>query len=186
VRGGVKSRIIGGNRKEGVMGEGVESTKMGRGEAGDRDKRRKRYERLLGQFRELQVKSRDMSANMATLNALIYFKLPEIFWVGFYFVRGEELVVHSYQGPLACQTLPRGRGVCWAAVEAGETVFVEDVHAFPGHIACDGRSNSEIVVPVRDASGEVIGCLDIDSRAFGRFDEVDAEGLEALVGCIGF
>jgi len=93
-------------------------------------------------------------------------------------------VVRCYQGPVACQVLEKGRGVCWAAIERGETIVVEDVHLFPGHIACDSRSNSEIVVPVRDARGVITGVLDIDSRDKGAFDQEDADGLEKIIALL--
>lgn len=108
---------------------------------------------------------------------------PRFFWTGFYIVDPEkpgELVVGPYQGTLGCLRIPFGKGVCGTAAERGETVLVPDVHEFPGHIACDSRSNSEIVVPVRDGSGTLAAVLDVDSAEFNAFDEVDREGLEAI------
>src|SRR5690606_15548325 len=105
------------------------------------------------------------------------------FWTGFYLVdedKGDELVVGPYQGTLGCLRIPFGKGVCGAVAERGESLIVPDVNAFPGHIACDSRSNSEIVVPVFDASGALAAVLDVDSTAFDAFDETDRAGLEAI------
>ena len=107
------------------------------------------------------------------------------FWTGFYEVdphKPAELVVGPYQGTLGCLRIPFGKGVCGAAAATGETQLVADVHAFPGHIACDSRSNSEIVVPVRDRDGALAAVLDIDSTEFGAFDDDDRSGLEAICG----
>lgn len=107
------------------------------------------------------------------------------FWVGFYLVdeaKRNELVVGPYQGTLGCLRIPFGKGVCGAAASSGQTILVPDVHAFPGHIACDSRSNSEIVVPVFDASGALAGVLDVDSTQFSAFDAADQAGLEAICG----
>ncbi|PWE17760.1 diguanylate phosphodiesterase [Marinicauda salina] len=108
---------------------------------------------------------------------------PRFFWTGFYVVdpdKPEELVVGPYQGTLGCLRIPFGRGVCGAAAASGETQLVADVHAFPGHIACDSRTNSEIVVPVFDAAGRLAAVLDIDSEQPNAFDETDRYGLEAI------
>lgn len=108
---------------------------------------------------------------------------PRFFWTGFYVVdpeKGDELVVGPYQGTLGCLRIPFGRGVCGAAAASGETQLVADVHAFPGHIACDARSQSEIVVPVQDSAGKLAAVLDVDSDQRDAFDEVDQAGLEAI------
>ncbi len=108
---------------------------------------------------------------------------PRYFWTGFYEVdpqKPDELVVGPYQGTLGCLRIPFARGVCGAAAATGETQLVEDVHAFPGHIACDSRTNSEIVVPVRDASGQIVAVLDVDSEQPAAFDAIDKAGLEAI------
>lgn len=108
---------------------------------------------------------------------------PRFFWTGFYQVdprKAEELVVGPYQGTLGCLRIPFGRGVCGAAAQTGETQLVPDVHAFEGHIACDSRTNSEIVVPVRRAEGSLAAVLDIDSEQPDAFDETDRDGLEAI------
>ncbi|NLX29989.1 MAG: GAF domain-containing protein [Bacteroidales bacterium] len=147
-------------------------------------KKQGRYSRICDQLRALLKKSPDADARMATIAAVLHHKLDYFFWTGFYMLREGELVVRCYQGPVACQVLEKGRGVCWAAIERGETIVVEDVHLFPGHIACDSRSNSEIVVPVRDARGVITGVLDIDSRDKGAFDQEDAEGLEKIIALL--
>ncbi|MEV0356404.1 GAF domain-containing protein [Nocardia sp. NPDC050697] len=118
-------------------------------------------------------------ANSANLAALIFHALPDLNWAGFYFTRGGELVVGPFQGKPACVRIAWGRGVCGTAAATGETQVVPDVHAFPGHIACDADSRSEIVIPLR-RGGAVIGVLDLDSPKPGRFDEVDRAGLEGL------
>ena len=108
---------------------------------------------------------------------------PRFFWTGFYIVdpiKPSELVVGPYQGTLGCLRIPFGKGVCGACAEQGESIIVPDVHAFPGHIACDSRTNSEIVVPVYDASGALAAVLDVDSEQPDAFDEVDRSGLEAI------
>jgi GAF domain-containing protein len=124
-------------------------------------------------------------ARMVTVVALLAATFDSYFWTGFYLVdpdRSDELVVGPYQGALGCLRIAFGRGVCGAAAQSRRTQIVADVHAFPGHIACDSRSNSEIVVPVFDPDGALIGVLDVDSTAYGAFDEVDAAGLEAILG----
>ncbi|WP_084396747.1 GAF domain-containing protein [Henriciella aquimarina] len=108
---------------------------------------------------------------------------PRFFWTGFYVVdpqKPDELVVGPYQGTLGCLRIPFGKGVCGACAAEGKTQLVEDVHAFPGHIACDSRSNSEIVVPVFDGNGKLAAVLDVDSTEYGAFDAVDQAGLEAI------
>ena len=117
----------------------------------------------------------DVIANLANASALIYDVLPDINWAGFYFVKGDELVLGPFQGKPACVRLKNGKGVCWAAVVKGETVVVGDVHEFAGHIACDSASRSEIVVPMRK-SGEVFAVLDVDSPTLNRF-----EGLTEII-----
>lgn len=123
----------------------------------------------------------DLVANAANTAALIYLALPGLNWAGFYFARGDgELVLGPFQGKPACVRIAPGRGVCGAAARARQTVRVEDVHAFPGHIACDAASNSEIVVPLLRDDGSLLGVLDLDSPATGRFDADDQAGLERL------
>lgn len=126
----------------------------------------------------------DVTARMASIACLLSDAFDQYFWTGFYRVdpaRPEELVVGPYQGSLGCLRIPFGKGVCGVAAATGETQVVPDVHAFPGHIACDARSRSEIVVPVRDPDGALIGVLDVDSTEMGAFDETDRIALETLM-----
>jgi L-methionine (R)-S-oxide reductase len=126
-----------------------------------------------------------MTARYATAACLLRQAFPETyFWVGFYIVdpqKPEELVVGPYQGTLGCLRIPFGKGVCGAAAQARQTIIVPDVEAFPGHIACDSRSRSEIVVPVFDANGALTAVLDVDSTLLAAFDQDDAAGLEAIM-----
>lgn len=127
----------------------------------------------------------DRVARMATVASMLHDAFEGYFWTGFYVAdpaKPGELVIGPYQGTLGCLRIPFGRGVCGAAAETGETQVVPDVHAFPGHIACDSRSVSEIVVPVRDREGRLIAVFDVDSTEASAFDETDAEALERLLG----
>ncbi len=148
------------------------------------EKKKQRYERIEEQIGGLLEKSDDVIARMATVIAILHHKMDGFFWTGFYILRGRKLVVGPYQGPVACQELEYGKGVCWASVLQEKTVVVENVHDFPGHIACDARSKSEIVVPLRNRDGDIIAVLDVDSSRYGNFDEIDATGLEKIVGMI--
>ena len=120
------------------------------------------------------------TANLANASALLYHTLPELNWAGFYLLKGNTLVLGPFQGKPACIEIPLGKGVCGTAAAENRTVRVEDVHRFPGHIACDSASNSEIVIPIHRA-GAVVGVLDIDSPVLSRFSPQDQEGLEAFV-----
>ena len=122
-------------------------------------------------------------ANLANAAALLYHTLPELNWAGFYMLEGDTLVLGPFQGKTACIRIPMGNGVCGTAAKKNETVVVPDVHRFPGHIACDCASNSEIVIPLRK-DGRVIGVLDIDSPVFDRFSQADQEGLEAFAAIL--
>lgn len=113
--------------------------------------------------------------------ALLHHKMKQYFWTGFYLLDDGELIAGPYQGPVACQLLAKNTGVCWAAINKGESIVVPNVHEFPGHIACDSRSNSEIVVPLKNSSGEIIGVLDVDSKDLNAFDEGDRAGLENIL-----
>jgi L-methionine (R)-S-oxide reductase len=136
------------------------------------------YRELLGQLAALFAGERDGIANAANMSALLYTALPNLNWAGFYFLREHELVLGPFQGKVACVRIPLGRGVCGTAAERRETVIVADVNAFPGHIACDAASRSEIVVPLI-AHGQLKGVLDLDSAELARFDAQDREGLDA-------
>lgn len=135
---------------------------------------------LLEQARALLAGERDALANSANLAALIFHTLPGLNWAGFYWLRGNELVLGPFQGKPACVRIPMGKGVCGTAAERRATVIVPNVHEFPGHIACDSASESEIVVPVIKA-GRLLGVLDLDSPRLGRFSREDAATLEAVV-----
>ena len=138
------------------------------------------YESLNSQALALLEGEDDLVAAMANFSALLNDNLTELNWVGFYVMRGEQLVLGPFQGKVACTRIPMGKGVCGTAAQTNLTQRVADVHQFDGHIACDSASNSEIVIPVR-ADGKVVAVLDIDSPIFDRFDEEDQKGLELLV-----
>lgn len=165
------------------------------------------YRELDAQLAALLTGEHDLIANTANAAALLYNALPDLNWAGFYFLRpsasgghgggtgggAPELVLGPFQGKPACVRIAIGRGVCGSAAAERRTMLVPDVHAFPGHIACDAASNSEIVVPMirgaRDgaggpAGGELLGVLDLDSPKFGRFDAVDQAGLESIVATL--
>lgn len=132
------------------------------------------------QARALLEGERDLTANAANLAALIFHTLPDLNWAGFYWMKDGELVLGPFQGKPACVRIALGKGVCGTAAQARRSIVVPDVHAFPGHIACDSASRSELVVPVIVA-GRVAGVLDLDSPLPSRFDEEDARALESLV-----
>lgn len=138
------------------------------------------YAQLLEQAQALLHDERDRIANAANLSALVYHALPALNWVGFYLHDGNELVVGPFQGLPACVRIPLDKGVCGAAARTRTTQRVEDVNDFPGHIACDSASRSELVVPLVANDGSLIGVFDLDSPEPGRFDEEDQRGLEAI------
>ena len=144
-------------------------------------KRLERFQRIADQLEELIAKTDDPAAHRATATALLHHKVPGVSWTGFYFIKDGELVVDAYQGHVACLVLEQHVGVCWAAIDRRESVLVEDVEAFPGHIACDNRSRSEVVIPVLGRDGEPIAVLDVDSHHPAHFDETDRQGYEAVV-----
>ncbi len=121
---------------------------------------------------------------MASICAVLHYKMESFFWTGFYLLQGDKLIVSTYQGPLACMQLAKNQGVCWAGINNGEPVVVPDVEQFPGHIACDSRSKSEIVIPVRDPTGKIIGVLDIDSKVYNSFDKTDSDELLKIIDLI--
>jgi L-methionine (R)-S-oxide reductase len=137
------------------------------------------YALLAAELAGLLTGESDLIANAANTSALLYSALPEVNWAGFYFLRDGELVVGPFQGKPACVRIPVGKGVCGTAVQRRETLVVADVHEFPGHIACDAASRSEIVIPLVTKQ-RVFGVLDLDSPRPGRFDEDDQRGLERL------
>ena len=139
-----------------------------------------RYSDLLQQAAALIEGERDLTANAANLSSLLFHTLPDLNWAGFYWMKGGELVLGPFQGKPACVRIAIGKGVCGTAARDRKTIVVKDVHEFPGHIACDSASNSEVVVPIV-AGGKVVGVLDLDSPLVNRFDEADARALEAVV-----
>lgn len=149
-------------------------------------KKEGRYQRIVLQLEALLKKSDDPTAQMATISAVLYNKMDDFFWCGFYRIVNGDLVVGPYQGPVACQVLQRDKGVCWAGIHKNSTVVVPNVHEFPDHIACDSRSNSEIAVPVRNRVGRAVAILDLDSKNFNTFDQIDTKYLEKIVTLINF
>ncbi|WP_258911444.1 GAF domain-containing protein [Pseudomonas putida] len=137
------------------------------------------YNLLAAQVQALFADERDFIANAAQFSAFLYNQVDDLNWAGFYLNRNEELVLGPFQGQVACVRIPFSRGVCGAAAATRQTQRVEDVHAFPGHIACDSASNSELVIPLVK-EGRLIGVLDLDSPKVGRFSEADQVGLERL------
>jgi len=138
------------------------------------------YRDLGVQLAALAAGETDLIANAANAAALIYHGLPDLNWAGFYFRKGAELVLGPFQGKPACVRIPIGKGVCGTSAALATTVLVPDVYDFPGHIACDPNSRSELVVPLIE-DGVVLGVLDLDSPLLARFDEIDREGCERLV-----
>ncbi|MBQ6757126.1 MAG: GAF domain-containing protein [Oscillospiraceae bacterium] len=135
---------------------------------------------LVKQVRSILDGETDPIVAMANTSAAIFYSLPDLNWAGFYRVVGGDLVLGPFQGKVACTRIKRGRGVCGTALDAGRSQLVPDVHAFPGHIACDSASRSEVVVPVRNKNGEIFAVLDIDSPVLGRFNEDDLALFEAI------
>ena len=143
-----------------------------------------RYERVIIQLEGLLSKPGDINSRMATISSVLHHKMDGFFWTGFYMLNNGELIVRVYQGPVACQLLKKDTGVCWAGINQKKTIVVADVHDFTDHIACDARSQSEIVVPVRDKNGDIVGVLDVDSSVLNTFDETDKLYLEKIVAMI--
>lgn len=140
------------------------------------------YEALLPQLGAMVAGEPDMIANMANISAALKAQF-DFFWVGFYLVKADELVLGPFQGPVACTRIVRGKGVCGAAWERAETLVVPNVDTFPGHIACNTQSKSEIVIPVME-HGDVIAVLDVDSEYLNHFDETDAEHLTKVAALL--
>ncbi|MEQ1932182.1 MAG: GAF domain-containing protein [Parvularculaceae bacterium] len=148
------------------------------------DEKRARYAELAEEIAAVIDGEANLVARMATVSNLLHHAFDHYFWTGFYIVdpeRPRELVVGPYQGTLGCLRIPFGKGVCGACAMRGETVIVDDVHEFPGHIACDSRSESEIVVPVFDGAGRLFAVFDVDSDRKAQFDLDDREGLETIL-----
>ena len=141
------------------------------------------YRQLNEQAAALINDENDLIANMANISALLFTQLNNVNWAGFYRVINDELVLGPFQGNIACIRIPVGTGVCGTAVQTAQTQRIADVHQFSGHIACDAKSNAEIVIPVK-YKGKVIAVLDLDSVTFDRFDQQDQQGLEALVALL--
>ena len=142
------------------------------------------YRQLATQCRSLTDKETDSVANMANCAALIFHSIPRLNWVGFYLLKGDELVLGPFQGQPACVRIELGRGVCGTAAENRSTLRVSDVTKFPGHIACDSASRSEIVLPLLTEDSQLIGVLDVDSPELDRFDAEDEAGLAAIAEII--
>jgi L-methionine (R)-S-oxide reductase len=145
------------------------------------ERKLQRFQRIRGQLAEHMEKTADPLAHRATAAALLHHKVPGVSWTGFYMLRSGELVVDAYQGPVACILLPGHTGVCWAAIDRRESILVPHVHAFPGHIPCDERARSELVVPMFGPGGDPVGVLDIDSYQAGHFGETSLQGYELIV-----
>lgn len=143
-----------------------------------------RYQRIFTQLQELLPQTSSFTAKMATTAALLHHKMPRFFWTGFYILESGKLIVGPYQGPLACQILKKPKGTCWTALFNEETLIIPDVHDFPGHIPCDSRSNSEIVVPLLDSGGKAWAVLDVDSTKFDAFTQTDRHWLEKIAALI--
>ena len=143
-----------------------------------------RYFRIYEQLRSLFLKVDDPISRMASTVSLLHQKCNDFYWTGFYRLVSGRLLVGPYQGTLACMELKKDTGVCWHGINTKKSIIVPDVHKFPGHIACDSRSKSEIVIPLIDKHGTVWGVLDIDSIETDSFDKNDQQGLELIVSCL--
>ena len=150
----------------------------------EKSKKQGRYQRIYKQLEELLKKTKDHNARMSSIIAVLHNKMEYFFWIGFYFLKNDKLVVGQYQGPVACQELEKDTGVCWAGINQKKTIIVPDVEKFPGHIGCDSRSKSEIVIPLKNSSDEIIGVLDVDSNEYNQFDEVDEKQLTLILELI--
>jgi len=143
-----------------------------------------RYRRIKNQIKGLIKDIDNPLSRMATINAVLHFKIPGFFWTGFYLLNNGELLVGPYQGTLACLSLKKSTGVCWAGIEGKKSVVVGNVEEFEGHIACSSLTVSEIVVPLFDSKGIVVGVLDVDSKEENNFDEIDRKCLEDIVDMV--
>ena len=150
----------------------------------DIKKKQGRYDRIYKQLKELLPKTSDPYARMSSIVAVLHNKMEYFFWTGFYFLKDGKLIVGQYQGPVACQELKKDTGVCWAGINQQNAIIVPDVEKFPGHIACDSRSKSEIVIPLKNKEGNILGVLDVDSNEYNQFDEVDEKELTKILDLI--
>ena len=149
------------------------------------EKKQNRYQRLFTQISKLiDDSSNNEMSNMATIIAVLHHKMDYFFWTGFYLLHNKKLQVGPYQGSLACINLKKDNGVCWSAINQKKIVVVDDVRKFPNHIACDSRSLSEIVIPIKDKASNIIGVMDVDSSELNSFDEVDKYWLDKIVKLI--
>lgn len=149
----------------------------------DRIRKENRYKRINTQIEDLIQKTNDPLARMSTIAAILHHKFDYFFWTGFYHLVNGELIVRCYQGSVACLVLEKHKGVCWTAIDKKKIQIISDVHKFPGHIACDSRSVSEIVIPIYKDE-KIVAVLDVDSKKLDSFDEVDAKFLEKIVEMI--
>lgn len=143
------------------------------------------YKELLPQIQALVEDEKDLTANLANICAALKYSM-NFFWVGFYLVKENQLVLGPFQGPVACTRIQKGKGVCGACWEKGETISVPDVDQFPGHIACSSLSKSELVIPLFNTNAEVVGVLDVDSDTLNTFDETDALYLKKICELLNF
>lgn len=150
----------------------------------DNTQKKARYGRIHTQLKEILAKCEDQEARMASVVALLHHKMSHFFWTGFYGLKDNRLIVKLYQGPIACMELKKDTGVCWAAINSGKSVIVPNVELFPGHIACDSRSKSEICIPFHNKTEAITAVLDIDSDILANFDEVDAQELQQILALI--
>lgn len=140
------------------------------------------YKLISAQLKSLAEDDHNYIPLLSNASALIYDSLPDLNWAGFYLIKNDQLVLGPFQGKVACIHIAKGRGVCGTAWASNETQMIADVHQFPGHIACDSASNSEIVIPIHNKiTGDIVGVLDIDSPSLSRFTDADKEGLETFV-----
>lgn len=138
------------------------------------------YKRIIKQLESLLNDSDPHSLRLATITTLLHENMKGFSWTGFYFLQDGELLLSTYHGEPACQKLKKNTGVCWASINQARTIIVPNVHDFPGHIACDSKTNSEIVIPVYHKNGQIAGVLDVDSHNFDQFDKTDAKYLEKI------
>lgn len=150
----------------------------------DMERKAARYNRINKQLQDLFKPVKNPLARMTTIASLLHHKFDYFFWTGFYLLEDGGLFVGPYQGSLACMQLKKDTGVCWKGINSGEAVIVANVHDFPGHIACDSRSKSEIVVPLRNKTNEIVGVLDVDSKELNSFDSTDLKCLNEIVSLV--